>query len=237
MAETTDAVAAASLAVTRKNLVRKENAHQRILLKLDESQPLKELKESWDKLETDYGQPEYEVGQGIIINLLRMGIPQTEIKELLRVGGSRINSLVRALKDPEFKHLYDTTDKIRERMSTFDSSQLEPKGAVQADNTAAGALAAGGASGNASAKVKRVSRSSGNVDISGILYAGGSSDSDDLESEYGSEDAEVTAVECLSSAMALGGMGTRRSKRKRSDSSPAFTAGDLEGAAALLEQR
>lgn len=70
-----------------------DNAKLRAIEKLG-LQAFNDLQDRWNSLKTGYDEPEWELGQGMIVTLLETNFSQIEIKAILGAGGHRINALL-----------------------------------------------------------------------------------------------------------------------------------------------
>ncbi|CAM6105951.1 unnamed protein product [Calypogeia fissa] len=57
-----------------------------------------ELRETWSKMQTNYGQLEWMQSEGVIIGLINQGLSQKEIRAMLPVGGYRCARLKKAIE-------------------------------------------------------------------------------------------------------------------------------------------
>jgi hypothetical protein len=80
---------------------RSENALARVVKKLG-ADGVKEFQKAWAnvRLATAHSKDWY-AGEEIIIRLLKLKLSQIEIRELLRVGGSRVGRIKQSMKDPD----------------------------------------------------------------------------------------------------------------------------------------
>jgi hypothetical protein len=70
-----------------------ESAKQRVMEKLGSQEQVSEVQESWTKLKTKRGERDWEKANGIILNLIDVGLSEIEIRSILPVGSSRIQRL------------------------------------------------------------------------------------------------------------------------------------------------
>ena len=75
-----------------KRASRKESAKGRLLGKLS-AERVKEIQDQWARMDTSFGGVDYELGNGIIVNLLQTNFSHVEICVLLKVGGGRVHGL------------------------------------------------------------------------------------------------------------------------------------------------
>ncbi|KAJ1387815.1 hypothetical protein B484DRAFT_303779, partial [Ochromonadaceae sp. CCMP2298] len=82
---------------------------------------------AWD---SNFGDAEWQLCDGIILTLLRQGLSQIEIRAVLPVGGSRVFRLQQALKDPN----YSALPSRRVRGSTWHALTADEKEAIRAES-------------------------------------------------------------------------------------------------------
>jgi hypothetical protein len=77
-----------------------ERAKSRAIEKvgIDES---KVIQATFASLQTGYGQPDWEKGNGIIINIMKLNLSDREIRGFLSVGSSRLKRLRDFLANPQ----------------------------------------------------------------------------------------------------------------------------------------
>ena len=81
-----------------KNSTREENAYKRAVSKLKSEDNVKAIQNTWNNLKHQYGEREWEQGEGIIITLIQQGLSEREIRSFLPVGGSKLQRLRKALQ-------------------------------------------------------------------------------------------------------------------------------------------
>eukprot|EP00600_Ochromonadales_sp_CCMP1393_P013384 CAMPEP_0175005912 /NCGR_PEP_ID=MMETSP0005-20121125/5568_1 /TAXON_ID=420556 /ORGANISM="Ochromonas sp., Strain CCMP1393" /LENGTH=104 /DNA_ID=CAMNT_0016261193 /DNA_START=1600 /DNA_END=1911 /DNA_ORIENTATION=- len=64
---------------------------------------VKEIWESWNALRTTQNGSEWQLADGILINLIQVGWSNIKLEAVLKVGGYRLGRLRNALKDKDFR--------------------------------------------------------------------------------------------------------------------------------------